>query len=248
MKFNKNLSLFNGMLSLFKNQKMVILTGAGVSTDSGISDFRSIDGVYARWDANRVFDITYFRQDPNYFFDFAREELYRFVDIRPNITHEIITKWEREGLLKACITQNIDMLHQRSGTKNVLEIHGSIEHAHCLNCHRCYHIDEMRVKLSVQEVPKCNCGGIIKPDIVFFGETLPQSEISASFKYAAECELFITIGTSLSVYPAASLPVAAKDNGAKLVIINRDPTPLDSLADEVINGELKEILQALDHQ
>ena len=104
----------------------------------------------------------------------------------------------------------------------------------------------MQELLFSQEVPLCGCGGIIKPDIVFFGEMLPQREISASFEYAADCELFIAIGTSLAVYPAASLPLAAKENGAKLVIVNREPTPLDSLADEVIHGELKDIMRALD--
>lgn len=234
---------------IIKNtDKLTVLTGAGVSTDSGISDFRSADGVYSRWDSNKVFDIDYFKQNPKYFFEFAREELYSFSDKRPNITHEIITKWEKEGFLKACITQNIDMLHQRAGTKNVLEIHGSIEHAHCLKCHRGYDIDQIRERLLSQDVPLCECGGIIKPDIVFFGEMLPQHEIAESFEQAAQCDVFIAIGTSLVVYPAASLPLVAKDNGAKLIIINREPTPLDSLADEVINGELKEIMQALDHQ
>lgn len=235
--------------TLFKTKKMkniVVLTGAGVSTDSGISDFRSADGVYARWDSNKVFDIEYFKQNPKYFYDFAREELYRFSDKQPNITHEIITRWEHAGFLKVCITQNIDMLHQRAGTKNVLEIHGSIEHTHCLSCHREYNIGQMREMLFSQEVPHCKCGGVIKPDIVFFGEMLPQCELSASFHYAAECELFIAIGTSLAVYPAASLPLVAKDNGAKLVIINREPTPLDSLADEVIHGELKDIMRTLE--
>ena len=235
------------MLTNDRNKKIVILTGAGVSTDSGISDFRSSSGIYVRWDSNKVFDIEYFKQNPKYFFDFAREELYRFSEKQPNITHEIITKWEQEGFLKACITQNIDMLHQRAGTKNVLEIHGSIEHAHCLDCHRGYDIEQMRERLFSQDVPLCECGGIIKPDIVFFGEMLPQREITESFEQAAQCDIFIAIGTSLLVYPAASLPLIAKDNGAKLVIINRDPTPLDSLADEVINGELKEIMRALDH-
>jgi len=138
------------------------------------------------------------------------------------------------------------MLHQRAGTKNVLEIHGSIEHAHCLKCHREYNIGQMRETLFSQEVPHCKCGGVIKPDIVFFGEMLPQRDISASFEYAAECELFIAIGTSLLVYPAASLPLIAKENGAKLVIINREPTPLDSQADEVFRGEIKDIMKALD--
>ncbi|MFW6263188.1 MAG: SIR2 family NAD-dependent protein deacylase, partial [Thermotogota bacterium] len=150
--------------------------------------------------------------------------------------------------LKACITQNIDMLHQRAGTNNVLEIHGSIEHAHCLRCQQGYDIGQMREKLFSQDVPLCECGGIIKPDIVFFGEMLPQHEITESFEKAAQCDVFITIGTSLLVYPAASLPLTAKDNGAKLVIINREPTLLDSLADMVINGELKEIMRDLDHQ
>ncbi len=233
-------------LNTFICKNTVILTGAGVSTDSGISDFRSADGVYARWDSSKVFDIDYFKQNPKYFFDFAREELYRFSDKQPNITHEIITRWEHEGFLKACITQNIDMLHQRAGTRNVLEIHGSIEHAHCMRCHRGYDIVQMQEMLFSHEVPLCECGGIIKPDIVFFGEMLPQREISASFEYAADCELFIAIGTSLAVYPAASLPLAAKENGAKLVIVNREPTPLDSLADEVFHGELKDIMSALD--
>ena len=130
----------------------------------------------------------------------------------------------------------------------MLEIHGSIEHAHCLACHRGYDIEQMRKLLFSQEVPYCECGGIIKPDITFFGEMLPQREIMASFEYAAECDVFIAIGTSLVVYPAASIPIAAKDNGAKLIIFNLEPTPLDSIADEVINGELKEIMQALENQ
>ncbi len=230
-------------LTVFKD--IIILTGAGVSTDSGIPDFRSPSGTYSRWDSNLVFDIDYFNENPKYFFDFAREELYSFSEIKPNITHDVITRLQEKGKLKACITQNIDMLHQRAGTKNVLEIHGSIEKSHCLSCNKEYDIVQMRERLYSQDVPLCDCSGIIKPDIVFFGESLPQREITASFEYAAACDLFIAIGTSLAVYPAASIPIAAKDNGAKLVIINRDPTPLDSLADNVINGELKEIMNEL---
>ncbi|MCB2154479.1 Sir2 family NAD-dependent protein deacetylase [bacterium] len=236
----------DAVIELIRNSdNIAILTGAGVSTDSGISDFRSPSGTYARWDANRVFDIDYFHRDPAYFFDFAREELYAFTETQPNVTHHAITRLEQAGKLKACITQNIDMLHQRAGTKNVFEVHGSIAVSHCLGCGREFDIEAMRAKLNEMRIPSCRCGGTIKPDIVFFGEALPEVAIAGAFEAASTCDLFIAIGTSLVVYPAAAIPARARYTGAKLVIINREPTPLDTLADHVLNGELKDIVQSL---
>src|SRR6056297_3543966 len=205
-----------------ESNNTVVLTGAGVSTDSGIPDFRSPSGAYARWDSNRVFDIGSFREDPGYFFDYAREELFPFAEKRPNPTHVLLARLERLGKVKAVITQNIDRLHQRAGSSNVLEIHGTMETSHCLRCGASFSFEAMKEKVYSEKIPRCPCGGVVKPDIVFFGEPLPEETIRASVAYAGQAGLFITMGTSLVVYPAAAIPMEAKEAGAKLVIVNRE--------------------------
>jgi len=224
---------------------IIVLTGAGVSTDSGIPDFRSESGTYSRWDSSKVFDIDYFHRNPEYFFNYAREELYNFEKIEPNPTHYFLAELEKTGKLKAVITQNIDMLHQRAGSKTVFELHGSIKNSHCQSCGKYYDYKIMRTKVFEEKVPRCECGGIIKPDIVFFGESLPEKEINGAYNATIQTDLFITMGTSLLVYPAASLPQIAKENGASLIIINREPTPLDKIADIAIHDELNVIIKQL---
>jgi NAD-dependent deacetylase len=232
-------------LSEFNN--IIVLTGAGVSTDSGIPDFRSESGTYSRWDSAKVFDIEYFRSDPEYFFNYAREELYNFENIKPNSTHYFLAALEKRGKIKAIITQNIDMLHQRAGSKKVFELHGSIKDSHCLSCGKYYHYQMMRTKVFKEKIPHCKCSGIIKPDIVFFGESLPEKEINGAYDATLKADLFITMGTSLLVYPAASLPQIAKENGTKLIIINREATPLDNFADLTIHDELNPLIKQLEN-
>jgi len=228
-----------------QSHNTVVLTGAGVSTDSGIPDFRSESGTYSRWDSSKVFDINYFNINPNYFFDYAREELYNFEAVEPNEAHYFLSELEKREHLKAVITQNIDMLHQRGGSETVFELHGSIKNSHCLNCGKYYDYKVMREKIFSEEIPTCDCGGIIKPDIVFFGESLPEKEISSAYSYSLKADLFITMGTSLVVYPAASLPQVAKESNAELIIINRERTPLDRQADMIINEELRDTVSQL---
>ena len=228
-----------------ESTRLVVLTGAGVSTDSGIPDFRSQSGTYSRWDSSRVFDIDYFHRDPEYFFNYAREELYNFDAIEPNPVHYFLAELEKSGKLKAVITQNIDMLHQRAGSRTVYELHGSIQDAHCLKCGKYYEYNTMHELVFREAVPVCACGGIIKPDIVFFGESLPEMAINAAYNISSQTDLFITMGTSLVVYPAASLPVIAKENGAQLIIINREATPMDRAADFIVQAELRDIVHQI---
>jgi NAD-dependent deacetylase len=220
----------------------VALTGAGISTASGIPDFRSPGGLWNRVDPS-IFDISYFNSRPDITWMKYLEMIEEIRDKQPNPAHTALAKLEEKGYLKAVITQNIDGLHQKAGSKNVLEIHGNAYRAVCTSCGARYSIDDALEQVRRGSPPKClKCGGLLKPDVVFFGEPLPYKEYMEALRLARTCKVFLAIGSSLVVQPAASLPLHARSSSAFIAIINLQPTPLDPIADEVIHGRAEEVL------
>ena len=221
-----------------KAKNIVFFGGAGVSTESGIKDFRSKDGLY-----RQKFDYlpevylsrSFFNQHPDLFYQFYREKL-NCLEAKPNICHNYLVKLENEGKLSAIITQNIDGLHEKAGSKKVLPIHGTIYKNHCLNCHKFY---EAEAVFNSKGIPRCSCGGIIKPDVVLYEEALDEETLEKSVYAIANADLLIVGGTSLTVYPASGLINYFKDKN--LVLINRDTTPFDNRADLVINESLGKV-------
>jgi NAD-dependent deacetylase len=206
----------------------VTFTGAGVSTLSGIPDFRGKQGIYKTIDADKLFDHDYFLENPSYFYELSKDFIYNLDSKEPSVVHEVLASLEKADLLKAVITQNIDLLHTKAGSRNVLEIHGSPRVHTCLSCKRTYQYHEIAQIVKSGVTPRCFiCKGIVKPDIVFFGEMLDPNVLKASVAEASKADLIIVCGTSLVVQPAASLPEYTLDNGGKLIIINDSPTPLD---------------------
>jgi NAD-dependent deacetylase len=210
----------------------VFLSGAGISTLSGIPDFRGSKGIYKQFDADKIFDIHYFRKDPAYFYTHGREFIYNLEEKEPNIIHRMLAKLEDEGMVKSIITQNIDMLHQKAGSRRVIEIHGSPAQHTCLHCGKKFPYELISpIVHSQQVIPKCDrCGGLVKPDIIFFGEMLDQNSFSQAISESSQADLMVVIGSSLVVHPASSLPLNAIKHGCRLVIINNMPTPLDEYA------------------
>jgi NAD-dependent deacetylase len=231
------------------SDKIVGFTGAGISTESGIPDFRSPGGVWAR---NRIIEFDEFVSSRE-----ARVEAWRqrvemwppMRDAQPNPGHCAFVELERRGKLRAMITQNIDGLHQRAGQspERVIELHGTNLWAACLTCGRRIPMQEAIDRVEAGDLaPECDaCGGILKAATVSFGQAMPERELSRAFEAARRCEVFLAVGSSLVVQPAAWLPAAAKQAGAKLIIINRTPTPLDEVADLVVNNEIGRALPAL---
>lgn len=217
---------------------IVFFGGAGVSTESGIPDFRSVDGLYhQQWDdpPETILSHTYYERYPEKFFAFYRAKLL-CEGAKPNAAHLKLAEWEKEGKLKAVITQNIDGLHQAAGSKNVLELHGSIHRCYCMRCGRPYPAERVNHGTGV---PHCDCGGIIRPDIVFYEECLDEDVLSKSIRYIREAEVLIVGGTSLAVYPAAGL--LNYYSGHKLALINRSATPYDAQADLIIHEKIGEV-------
>lgn len=222
-------------------KRVVIFTGAGVSTESGIPDFRSPGGIWTRYDPD-IFTYERFIHDPE-----ARKLHWQLLagqdfitpDVQPNAAHYTGAELERMGKLSCVITQNVDNLHEQAGNspEKVLHLHGSLENARCLDCEYNTSMDEIRAWLeSGTEVPTCpQCGGLLKPNVVMFGESLPMRELNEAQRQAQECDVLIVIGSSLVVYPAALIPHHAARAGARLIIINRTPTDLDSSADVLIH-------------
>ncbi|MCQ2604318.1 MAG: NAD-dependent deacetylase [Spirochaetia bacterium] len=221
-------------IDLLKNSEYcVVFTGAGVSTLAGIKDFRGKNGLYntAGADAEKIFDIDYFRKDPSFYYRAAKNFIYNLEDKVPAIVHTELARLEKMGIVKAVITQNIDLLHQKAGSKKVIEVHGSPEIHRCRKCGKIFHFNEIVPVVQKDEVPKCDrCGGIIKPDITFFGESLPPMAVDEAIYEASKADLMVILGSTLVVQPAASFPLYALRNGGKLVIVNNMETPLDYLA------------------
>nr|MDE5946031.1 NAD-dependent protein deacylase [Oscillospiraceae bacterium] len=210
-----------------KSKSIVFFGGAGVSTESGIPDFRSVDGLYNqkyKYPPEMILSHTFFLKNTSDFYEFYREKML-YLDAKPNYAHIKLSEMEEKGILKAVVTQNIDGLHQKAGCKNVFELHGSIHRNYCMNCGKFYDAKYMK---NSSGIPKCDCGGIIKPDVVLYQEGLDQRTIENSINEIAECDTLIIGGTSLNVYPASGLINYFK--GKNLVIINKSPTSADKKA------------------
>ncbi len=209
-------------------------TGAGISTLSGIRDFRGRNGVYLQpWRGHSVEEILSLRcfmAQPELFYAWAKEFIYRLEEFHPSVVHTALAELERQGILKGIYTQNIDMLHQRAGSRRVKEVHGSASMHHCLRCGRESSYAEIAPRVMADEVPHCVCGGLVKPDIVFYGENLNEELLEEAFAEMQRTDLLIVAGSSLTVHPAADLPLEAVRYGAKLVIVNDQPTALDRYA------------------
>ena len=224
------------------SSRIVFFGGAGVSTESGIPDFRSVDGLYSQkfdYPPETIISHTFYARKPEYFFRFYREKMLP-LGFEPNITHRVLAKWEEAGKLSAVVTQNIDGLHQRAGSKKVYELHGSVLRNYCTRCGK-FHSAEF-IKES-DGIPRCSCGGIVKPDVVLYEESLDQDTIEKSVMAIYDADMLIVAGTSLTVYPAAGL--INYYQGKRLVLINRDETPYDSRADLVIHDSLGNVFSNL---
>lgn len=226
-----------------ESNNIVFFGGAGVSTESGIPDFRSVDGLYHQqydYPPETILSHTFYRRMPEEFYRFYRAKML-CLDAKPNAAHLKLVQWEREGKLKAVVTQNIDGLHQAAGSKVVLELHGSVLRNYCEKCGKFY---DAQYILHSDGVPVCECGGSIKPDVVLYEEGLDQKTLTDSIRYISEADVLIVGGTSLAVYPAAGLLDYYKGN--KLVLVNKTPTPKDSMADLIVQGSIGEIFSGLD--
>ena len=222
---NKNKTKAQTCAQLIKNAKHIaVLTGAGISTNAGIPDFRGPQGLYItrRYDPEKVFDIEYFHHDPVPFFNFARDFVGLEQTLNPTFAHQFFAQLENQGKLAGIVTQNIDSLHHRAGSKKVFEMHGSFWQSSCLNCDRKFSYEEIKLKLSRESIPKCDCSGVIKPDVVFFGEAVKH--LNESQKLAAAADLFFVVGTSCAVYPAAMIPTLTQ---GEIVIVNKGKVDLN---------------------
>ncbi len=226
-----------------ESERIVFFGGAGVSTESGIPDFRSRDGLYSQkfdYPPETIISHSFYLRDPAYFFRFYWEKML-CLDAKPNITHQVLARWEEEGKLLAVVTQNIDGLHQKAGSRRGYELHGSVLRNFCTRCHRPYSGETIR---DGEGIPTCACGGIIKPDVVLYEEALDGNTLEGSIRALAQADLVIVGGTSLTVYPAAGL--LQYYGGDRLVLINRDETPYDSRANLVFHDSLGKIFSQLE--
>lgn len=221
---------------LMTSKKIAVFTGAGVSTLSGIPDFRGKHGVYnSPWhnlDVETILSYDFFFSHPDIFYKWTEEVWYHLEDYQPNVVHNTLARMEEKGILKEGVfTQNIDFLHQRAGSKKVWELHGSARHSFCTNCNAFYKYEEIAPIVQRGEIPYCDkCGSLIKPDIVLYGENLPMSVLRKAETVFSQADLTLILGSSLTVYPAASLPKLTSYYGGKVVIVNADPTDQDKNA------------------
>lgn len=233
---NESIAKLRDMVAASGN--IVFFGGAGVSTESGIPDFRSVDGLYNqkwKYPPETILSRTFFARDPEEYYRFHREKLV-VDDVKPNRAHLRLAELEADGKLKAVITQNIDGLHQAAGSRNVLELHGSILRAYCSRCRKKYDADVINKGTSV---PRCGCGGVIRPDIVLYEEPLDDKIMYSAIDYIRKADVLIIGGTSLNVYPAAGLINYYRGN--KLVLVNLSETPYDNRADLVIHEKIGEV-------
>ncbi|MDR2964731.1 MAG: NAD-dependent deacetylase [Treponema sp.] len=237
----------NKLFTLIQEAKhMVALTGAGVSTLSGIRDFRGKNGLYNEMDAEKIFSIEYFEEDPSFYYKNAADFIYNIDQINPSIVHNVLGELEKRGRLKALITQNIDLLHQKGGSKNVIEIHGSPAIHYCLRCPGIrVSFEEAAAVVRSGDMPKCpKCSRVIKPAITFFGESLPTEALRQAITESQEADLMLVLGTSLTVFPAASMPDYTLRQGGKIVVVNNMQTHLDSKA-ELHFDDLEAVFEGL---
>ena len=225
-----------------ESKSAVFFGGAGVSTESGIPDFRSVDGLYNQkfeYPPETIISHSFFVRKPEYFFRFYREKMLP-LGFEPNVTHKVLARLEAEGHLAAVVTQNIDGLHQKAGSKRVFELHGSVLRNYCVKCGKFYRAEVVR---DTKGIPLCDCGGIIKPDVVLYEEPLDENVMAGAIAAIGKADLLIVGGTSLTVYPAAGLLHYYR--GQRLVLINRDETPYDSYANLVFHESLGDIFSRL---
>ena len=234
--------------ALIVNSKYVVaLTGAGISTPSGVPDFRSPgSGLWEKVNPLLIASSFSFRLQPQVFYEWARPLARKLLEAEPNPAHHALAELEEMDLLKAVITQNIDDLHQKAGSKRVLELHGNMQQATCLKCHKVVPIQDMIEQfLEEGEMPYCSCGGLLRPNVVLIGEQLPRWVLLEAWGEAERCDLMLVIGSSLEIAPAAEIPFVARRCGARSIIVNYQPTPLDSQADVVIRQDVAEALHRI---
>ena len=223
-----------------ESDNVVFFGGAGVSTESGIPDFRSVGGLYNQqydYPPETIISHSFYRKNPEEFYRFYKNKML-FPDAQPNAAHKALAKLEQQGKVRAVITQNIDGLHQAAGSKAVLELHGSVHRNYCTRCGKFFGLSDI---LGMNGVPRCECGGIIKPDVVLYEEGLDQETLQKAVRYIQNAEILIIGGTSLTVYPAAGLIDYYR--GKKLVLINKTATPMDERADLVISAPIGEVFE-----
>lgn len=227
---------------IMESQNIVFFGGAGVSTESNIPDFRGVDGLYHQeyeYPPETIISHSFYRSRPKEFYRFYKNKML-FPDAKPNPAHLALAKLEEMGKLKAVITQNIDGLHQEAGSKNVLELHGSVRRNHCTRCMKFFSLEEMLSTMGEDGIPRCTCSGVIKPDVVLYEESLDEGVLGKSVAYISQADMLIIGGTSLTVYPAAGLIDYYR--GSKMVLINKTVTPMDEKANLVISGSIGEVL------
>jgi NAD-dependent deacetylase len=226
-----------------ERQPCVALTGAGVSTESGIPDFRSPSGLWAEFDPLEYGSLAAFLRDPVKVWRFYGPRYAMLTTAEPNAAHHALAELERLGLLAAVITQNIDLLHERAGTRELVEVHGSIRTSSCPGCRARYQLAEVLALLNGMDAPRCPaCGQVLKPDVVFFGELLPVGAIDRAFELAGQAGLLLVVGSTLEVHPVAGLPLETLGAGGALAIVNRGPTALDRRAELRIEGSAGDVL------
>ena len=224
------------------SDNIVFFGGAGVSTESGIPDFRSVDGLYNqkyKYPPEEILSHSFFERNPEEYYRFHHEKL-RLTGAKPNAAHLKLAQWEAQGKLKAVITQNIDGLHQAAGSKNVIELHGTLLRCYCSRCGKPYPFEQVN---DGEGVPRCECGGVVRPDIVFYEEPLKDEDVQRAVHFIRNADVLIIGGTSLVVYPAAGLINYYR--GHKLVLVNRGSTGADSYADLVIHEKIGEVFSQL---
>lgn len=209
----------------------VAFTGAGISTFSGIQDFRGKNGMYKHMDAEKIFSLDYFKQNPTHFYNHAKDLFYDLKKREPGIVHKTLANLEQKGIIKSIITQNIDMLQQKAGSKKVIEIHGSPLIHQCLSCQKEFALELVITMMQTKTVPRCDvCEGLLKPGVTLFGEPLPIEAFQEAFHEAYKADLLFVLGSSLVVQPAASIPLRVIQSGGEIIIVNNQNTPLDHLA------------------
>lgn len=232
---------------LGRSRRAVALTGAGVSVPSGIPDFRTPEtGLWAKVDPMEVAHISVFERDPERFWSYYRPRFQALGDKEPNRAHEALAELERQGLIEGVITQNIDRLHRAAGSENVIEVHGSIETSSCLECGSAYGLDAVDELFDGRGVAICSaCGGAVKPDVVLFGELLPEEAMERATELAEGADLMLCVGSSLAVHPVAGLPQLTLSHGGSLAIVTKGETPYDRDAELKLDGEVDEELAGL---
>lgn len=228
--------------------RIVALTGAGISTPSGIPDFRSPGtGLWENVDPMEVAHIDVWRSTPERFWHFYGDRFQTLDSKRPNLAHGALVELEKRGKLDTVITQNIDMLHRKAGSSDIIEVHGTIESSSCLGCGKRFPLDEVKGRLEASDegVPPCDCGRPLKPDVVLFGEMLDQAALERAFALAAGADLLLCVGSSLEVHPIAQLPGITRQAGGEIALVTQGPTPYDGMAAVKLTGDVEDELQAL---